>query len=306
MKKRSDGLVKMSNHSWTYSRQRCRQMSSITYSDRGDAKAKVIGDLDILVVTENGELNGSLFESGVNLPRSVDWQRSGPKVAQGDLWLGDDAIHVDVWSCKPNERGAYLCFATGPVELNLLQRQRAIRMGYALSQIGLLDRETKWQLDNGTEEDIYRWIDMDFLTPEQREKFTKPKQATPKPYPQMTRRPIVSETTTPATRPTRKPAAKKAAEKPAPQVTEAPAPEPVTDASIEIGGVSVTVRQAKEALLALTAAKSMFVKQPSRPRVTRSRPATTTPSPRSASRPSPTSGRASTPRRRRSSRLSRG
>ncbi|MDP9795230.1 hypothetical protein J2S43_003742 [Catenuloplanes nepalensis] len=225
-------------------------------------KAKVIGDLDILVVTENGELNGSLFESGVNLPRSVDWQRSGPKVAQGDLWLGDDAIHVDVWSCKPNERGAYLCFATGPVELNLLQRQRAIRMGYALSQIGLLDRETKWQLDNGTEEDIYRWIDMDFLTPEQREKFTKPKQATPKPYPQMTRRPIVSETTTPATRPTRKPAAKKAAEKPAPQVTEAPAPEPVTDASIEIGGVSVTVRQAKEALLALTAAKSMFVKQP--------------------------------------------
>jgi hypothetical protein len=132
-----------------------------------------------LVVAASGAMNlsGDLLRPDLNLelPPSVDWQRRGPKVAQGDLWIGDEAIHIDFWSCKPNERGSYLCFAAGPMELNLVMRQRAIRMGYALSQIGLPDRETKRQLDDGTEHDIFRWLGMDYMTPEQREKWTKPK-----------------------------------------------------------------------------------------------------------------------------------
>lgn len=76
------------------------------------------------------------------------------------------------------ERGAYLCLATGPMQLNLAQRRPAIKLGYALSQISLLDAETTQQLDNRTEEDIYELITWPWLTPEQRQRWADaPKEA---------------------------------------------------------------------------------------------------------------------------------
>ena len=62
-----------------------------------------------------------------------------------------------------------LAFISGPMRLNLIQRQRAKRMGMALSQNGLCDRETGEQLDDGTEEPIYELLGMTFLTPERRQ-----------------------------------------------------------------------------------------------------------------------------------------
>src|SRR3954469_12712168 len=136
--------------------------------------APTIGDLDVLIVTNSGELSGTLFEAGVELPASFRAQRSGPKVAQGDLVLPDDSsIHLDVWSCRPIERGAYLMFATGPMQLNLAQRARALRLGYALSQVGLLRDGV--QVDDGTEQHIYQLINWPWLTPEQRQKWADPR-----------------------------------------------------------------------------------------------------------------------------------
>lgn len=132
--------------------------------------APTIGDLDVLIVTESGEMGENLFGPGVQLPASFVAQRHGAKVAQGDLVLpGGDSMHVDFWSCRPRERGAYLMFATGPMQLNLAQRKRAIRLGYALSQVGLLRDGA--QVDDGTEEDIYRLIKWPWLTPEQRQRW---------------------------------------------------------------------------------------------------------------------------------------
>lgn len=132
----------------------------------------VIGDLDLIVVTEAGLLEPTLFDAGVQLPRIVQWQRLGPKIANGDVRMPDGGVlHVDVWACRPNERGAFLMFSTGPAQLNVFQRRHAVRKGMALSQVGLLDRATKRQLDNGTEEDIYRLLGLVFLTPEQRQRW---------------------------------------------------------------------------------------------------------------------------------------
>lgn len=46
-------------------------------------------------------------------------------------------------------------------------------MGMAFSQNALADRVTGEQLDNGTEEDIYRILGMPWLTPEQRQAWAK-------------------------------------------------------------------------------------------------------------------------------------
>ncbi len=53
----------------------------------------------------------------------------------------------------------------------MYQRRLAARKGFALSQVGLLDRATRAQLDDGTEEGIYRLLGLPFLNPEERQKW---------------------------------------------------------------------------------------------------------------------------------------
>src|SRR4051794_33987090 len=60
---------------------------------------------DIMVITEAGTLAPDLLDPGVTLPESVTWQRRGARVANGDLLL-PNGLHVDVWSAKPESRGA--------------------------------------------------------------------------------------------------------------------------------------------------------------------------------------------------------
>ena len=131
----------------------------------------VIGDLDILVITETGRLAPDLLDPGVELPESVTWQRRGARIANGDLQLVDGPLHLDVWCAKPESRGAMLVFTTGPGQLNMRQRARAKARGMALSQNGLADRETGVQLDDGTEADIYRLLGLPYLSPEERQRY---------------------------------------------------------------------------------------------------------------------------------------
>jgi DNA polymerase/3'-5' exonuclease PolX len=137
--------------------------------------AASIGDLDCVITTRNGRLAPDLFDPrGVVLPDVISFQRLGPKIAQGDLRLPEDGslLHVDFWSCSPNEHAAFLMFATGPAPLNLRQRQHAARNGMALSQVGLLDRATKRQLDSGTSErEIYHLLGLPWLTPQERQQY---------------------------------------------------------------------------------------------------------------------------------------
>ena len=118
-------------------------------------------------------LTPNLLQPGVTLPSVVTWQRSGPRIANGDLLIPDGRLHVDVWQAPPASRGAMLCFFTGPMELNVFQRRRAKQMGMAFSQNALADRATGRQLDNGTEEDIYRILGMPYLEPEQRQRWVR-------------------------------------------------------------------------------------------------------------------------------------
>lgn len=140
--------------------------------------ALMVGDLDVVIITESGTLPStsvSALLSGFELPPSVTYQRRGLKIAQGDLTLPGtrESIHVDFWGCTPQERGAFLLFITGPKDLNVAQRHRAKELGLSLSQIGLLDTDRN-QVDDGTEEDIYRILGHTYLSPEQRQSFAPP------------------------------------------------------------------------------------------------------------------------------------
>jgi DNA polymerase IV len=131
------------------------------------------GDLDIVITTESGRLAPDLLDPvGVHLPSVITYQRFGPKIAQGDLLLPDGPLHVDIWGCRPCEWAAFMMFVTGPAPLNMAQRQHAKRNGMALSQVGLLDRATKRQIDSGTSErEIYNLLGLPWLTPQERQRY---------------------------------------------------------------------------------------------------------------------------------------
>jgi DNA polymerase/3'-5' exonuclease PolX len=135
--------------------------------------AQVIGDIDLLVISDE-PLTASLFEPGVILPSCVTWQRRGPRIANGDLWLPDGPLHVDVWQAPPASRGAMLAFITGPQQLVILQRRRARAMNLALSQNALADRSTGQPLPGtDTERGIYAVLGMPFLSPQERQKYVR-------------------------------------------------------------------------------------------------------------------------------------
>jgi DNA polymerase (family 10) len=143
--------------------------------------AATVGDLDVIVVSEDGTFEETLF-GAIELPsEGITWQRRGPKIAQGDLEVeGLGAMHVDFWLVKPAQRGAFLLFVQGPKELNIAQRTRAIKLGMNLSQNGLFrtgsdGKMTDEQLDDGTPESIYRLLGLPWMSPADREAFAAPK-----------------------------------------------------------------------------------------------------------------------------------
>ncbi len=131
-------------------------------------RAPFIGDIDFIVVNQQGRLDGDLFHPAVELPSSIEWQRSGKGAAFGDLTLeiGGKTVtmHIDLWACAPRQRGTFLWFVTGPMQLNLAMRRRALQYGMRLSQIGLLSYDKSTQLDNGTEEDVARLLDWPMIS----------------------------------------------------------------------------------------------------------------------------------------------
>jgi DNA polymerase (family 10) len=135
--------------------------------------AQVIGDVDLLVISEE-PLTPSLFDPGVILPSCVTWQRRGPRIANGDMWLPDGPLHVDCWQASPEARGAMLLFFTGPRDYNLETRRRAKAMGLALSQDGLKERATG-RLVPGTnsERAICAVLGLPFLTPQERQRYVR-------------------------------------------------------------------------------------------------------------------------------------
>jgi DNA polymerase/3'-5' exonuclease PolX len=130
--------------------------------------APTIGDLDVVVVVEDGRLDD------VPLPKLDRYLRAGSKIVQGELLIGTEGhMRVDFWAARPNELGAFLMFVTGPKELNVAQRSAAIERGWSLSQVGLLNEDGQ-QVDDGSEADIYAKLGQPFLTPEERQAFAGP------------------------------------------------------------------------------------------------------------------------------------
>jgi DNA polymerase/3'-5' exonuclease PolX len=132
---------------------------------------ELIGDLDVLII-DDGIVHPDI---GVMLAGMFTPERGefGGALVHGHIPLPDGELHVDLYGATPEQRGGFLWHLTGPKELNIAMRSRALRRDRMLNQYGLWQGDT--QLDDGTEYGIARQLNCKhLLEPTTRENWQQP------------------------------------------------------------------------------------------------------------------------------------
>ena len=130
---------------------------------------ETVGDLDILVTgkccVDDAE-RAAAIEHIATYPPLMDVIASGDNKISFRLRSG---MQVDVRLLPPASFGAAMQYFTGSKGHNVALRQRALKMGYTLSEYSLAELETEKPVAGATEEEIYDKLKLDYIPPEMRE-----------------------------------------------------------------------------------------------------------------------------------------
>jgi DNA polymerase (family X) len=130
---------------------------------------ETVGDLDILVTGIaccDDQERQKLIEHIIRLPGLMEI------IARGDNKVSfrmRGGMQVDVRFLAPESFGAALQYFTGSKAHNVSLRQRALKMGYTLSEYSLAELDTEKPVVGKTEEEIYAKLKLDYIPPELRE-----------------------------------------------------------------------------------------------------------------------------------------
>jgi DNA polymerase (family X) len=130
---------------------------------------ETVGDLDVLVTGKccvDDEQRAQLLAHIIKLPGLME------VIAQGDNKVSfrlRSGMQVDVRTLSPDSFGAAMQYFTGSKSHNVALRQRALKMGFTLSEYSLAELETNKPVAGKTEEEIYSKLKLDYIPPELRE-----------------------------------------------------------------------------------------------------------------------------------------
>jgi DNA polymerase (family 10) len=130
---------------------------------------ETVGDLDILVTGKacgDDEARQRLIDHIVKLPGLMDMIARGENKVSFRLRGG---MQVDVRLLAPESFGAAMQYFTGSKAHNVALRQRALKMGYTLSEYSLARLDNEKTVAGRTEEEIYAKLKLDYVPPELRE-----------------------------------------------------------------------------------------------------------------------------------------
>ena len=130
---------------------------------------ETVGDLDILVTGTaccGEEDRQKAIAYVAQYPPLMDTIASGDNKISFHLRSG---LQVDVRLLPPDSFGAAMQYFTGSKAHNVALRQRALKMGYTLSEYSLADLKTEAAVAGKTEEEIYSKLGLDYIPPEMRE-----------------------------------------------------------------------------------------------------------------------------------------
>jgi DNA polymerase (family X) len=130
---------------------------------------ETVGDLDVLVTgaacCDDGERE-KLIDHIIKLPGLMEIIARGDNKVSFRLRGG---MQVDVRFLAPESFGAALQYFTGSKAHNVALRQRALKMGFTLSEYSLARLDDQKVVAGKTEEDIYAQLKLDYIPPELRE-----------------------------------------------------------------------------------------------------------------------------------------
>lgn len=124
---------------------------------------ETIGDIDILVGTDDGDRATQIF---ISYPEVESIIAKGPTRSAVRLRSG---TLVDLRVVPPKSYGAALQYFTGSKEHNVVLRSMAIDKGLKLNEYGLFKKDTMVPIAGETEEGIYKALGLDVMPPEIRE-----------------------------------------------------------------------------------------------------------------------------------------
>ena len=130
---------------------------------------ETVGDLDILVTGQaccDDAERERLIEHIIKLPGLMEVIARGENKVSFRLRGG---MQVDVRFLPPDSFGAAMQYFTGSKAHNVALRQRALKMGYTLSEYSLARLEDEKPVAGKTEEEIYAKLKLDYIPPELRE-----------------------------------------------------------------------------------------------------------------------------------------
>jgi DNA polymerase (family 10) len=130
---------------------------------------ETVGDLDILVTGKaccDDATREKLIEHVIKLPGLMEIIARGENKVSFRLRAG---MQVDVRLLPPESFGAAMQYFTGSKAHNVALRQRALKMGYTLSEYSLAKLDTEEPVAGKTEEEIYAKLKLDYIPPELRE-----------------------------------------------------------------------------------------------------------------------------------------
>jgi DNA polymerase (family 10) len=129
---------------------------------------ETVGDLDLLVTGPacEPEVVSAAVEHVASLPLIANLMAKGQNKVSFNLRNG---MQVDVRLLPKQSYGAALQYFTGSKMHGIAVRQRALKLGYTLSEYALASMEDDSIIAAETEEGIYRALGMDWIPPELRE-----------------------------------------------------------------------------------------------------------------------------------------
>lgn len=145
--------------------ERLRKLPEVKKADIGGSSRRMketIGDADFLVVSDKPQKVMDFFTS---MPEVIHVFSKGPTKLMVKLNNGLDA---DIRVIPEKSYGAALQYFTGNKDHNVNLRKIAISKGWKLNEYGIFDKNNK-QIDDGTEEGVYKKLGMQWMEPELRE-----------------------------------------------------------------------------------------------------------------------------------------
>jgi DNA polymerase (family X) len=130
---------------------------------------ETVGDLDILVTGKaccDDVEREKLIDHIVKLPGLMDIIARGENKVSFRVRGG---MQVDVRFLAPESFGAAMQYFTGSKAHNVALRQRALKMGFTLSEYSLAQLDNEKVVAGKSEEDIYAKLKLDYISPELRE-----------------------------------------------------------------------------------------------------------------------------------------